>query len=255
MGIDASVDTAGTALLAGGTPRHIAIVMDGNGRWAQGRALNRAMGHREGARAVRRVVEACSVRGVAVLTLFAFSSENWLRPRPEVDMLMGLFLTTLRRELRRLAAANVCLRFIGDRSAFSATLRQHMETAEQRTAGNTGLILVVAANYGGRWDLSQASRRIAEQVAAGQLQPSEVTVELVHRHTCLADLPEPDLFIRTGGEQRISNFLLWQLAYTELYFTDRLWPDFTVDDLDAACAAFACRERRFGQTREQVMGN
>ena len=250
MGIDAS----GAELFPSRIPRHIAIVMDGNGRWAQRRALNRAMGHHEGARAVRRVVEACSARGVAVLTLFAFSSENWLRPRPEVDMLMGLFLTTLRREVRRLAAANVRLRFIGDRTAFSPALRQHMATAEQRTAENTGLILVVAANYGGRWDLSQASLRIAEEVALGQLQPNSVTVELIHRYTCLADLPEPDLFIRTGGEQRISNFLLWQLAYTELYFTDRLWPDFTAADLDAACAAFAGRERRFGQTSEQVVG-
>lgn len=247
-----AVDASEAAPLPSGAPRHIAIVMDGNGRWAQQRALTRAAGHHEGARAVRRVVEACSERGVAVLTLFAFSSENWLRPRPEVDMLMGLFLTTLRREVRRLAAANVRLRFIGERAAFSDTLRRLMQAAEQRTADNTGLTLVVAANYGGRWDIGQASRRIAEEVAAGRLQSSDVTAELVHRYTCLADLPEPDLFIRTGGEQRVSNFLLWQLAYTELYFTDRLWPDFTAADLDAACAAFAGRERRFGQTSEQV---
>lgn len=248
MGVDASEATP----LPGSVPQHIAIVMDGNGRWAQQRGLTRAAGHHEGARAVRRVVEACSKRGVAVLTLFAFSSENWLRPRPEVDMLMGLFLTTLRREVRRLAAANVRLRFIGERAAFGDTLRRQMAAAEQRTADSTGLILVIAANYGGRWDISQASRQIAEEVAAGRLSPSDVTVELMHRYTCLADLPEPDLFIRTGGEQRVSNFLLWQLAYTELYFTDRLWPDFTVADLETACAAFAGRERRFGQTSEQV---
>ena len=235
-------------------PRHVAIVMDGNGRWAQQRALTRTTGHREGAKAVRRIVRACSERGIEVLTLFAFSSENWRRPRPEVEVLMNLFLTTLRREIRRLHAANVRMRFIGDRSAFSPTLQDYIAKAEQRTAANTGLNLAIAANYGGRWDIAQASRRVAEETAAGRLRPDEVTVDLFHQYTCLADLPEPDLFIRTGGEQRISNFLLWQLAYTELYFTDRLWPDFEVEDLDAACAAFASRQRRFGQTSEQVAG-
>ena len=233
-------------------PRHVAIVMDGNGRWAQRRSLTRTAGHREGAKAVRRVVEACSERGIAALTLFAFSSENWRRPRPEVEVLMHLFLTTLRREIRRLEAANIRLRFIGDRSAFAATLQGYLAKAEERTAVNTGLILIIAANYGGRWDVAQASRRMAEEAAAGRLQPGDITVDLLHQYTCLADLPEPDLFIRTGGEQRISNFLLWQLAYTELYFTDRLWPDFDGDDLDAACAAFASRQRRFGLTGEQI---
>ncbi len=235
-------------------PRHVAIVMDGNGRWAQQRSLTRTAGHREGAKAVRRIVKACSERGIEVLTLFAFSSENWRRPRPEVEVLMNLFLTTLRREIRRLDVANVRLRFIGDRSAFAATLQDYIVQAEQRTAANTGLTLVIAANYGGRWDIAQASRRVAEAAAAGRLRPGEVTVDLLHRYTCLADLPEPDLFIRTGGEQRISNFLLWQLAYTELYFTDRLWPDFDGAALDVACAAFASRQRRFGQTSEQVAG-
>ncbi|MDG4552017.1 MAG: polyprenyl diphosphate synthase [Candidatus Contendobacter sp.] len=235
-------------------PRHVAIVMDGNGRWAQRRSLTRTAGHREGAKAVRRIVEACSERGIEVLTLFAFSSENWRRPRPEVELLMNLFLTTLRREIRRLDVANVRLRFIGDRSAFAATLQEYIAKAEQRTVANTGLTLVIAANYGGRWDITQASRRVAEAAAAGRLQPGEITADLLHRYTCLADLPEPDLFIRTGGEQRISNFLLWQLAYTELYFTDRLWPDFDGEALDAACAAFASRQRRFGQTSEQVAG-
>ncbi len=233
-------------------PRHVAIVMDGNGRWAQQRSLPRTAGHREGAKAVRRIVQACSERGIEALTLFAFSSENWQRPRPEVDVLMRLFLTTLRSEIRRLDAANVRLRFIGDQSAFSTTLQTYITKAEQRTAGNTGLNLNIAANYGGRWDITQAARRIASDVAAGRLQPTDVVPELVHRYTCLAELPEPDLFIRTGGEQRISNFLLWQLAYTELYFTDRLWPDYDADAFDLACAAFLRRQRRFGQTAEQV---
>jgi undecaprenyl diphosphate synthase len=233
-------------------PRHVAIVMDGNGRWAQQRSLPRTAGHREGAKAVRRVVQACSEQGIEVLTLFAFSSENWRRPRREVEILMNLFLTTLRGEVRRLNAANVRLRFIGDRGAFSDTLQDYMVRAERETAANTGLDLVIAANYGGRWDMTQAARRIAEQVAAGLLRPDEVTPAVFHRHTCLSDLPEPDLFIRTGGEQRISNFLLWQMAYTELFFTDRLWPDYGLADLESACAAFASRQRRFGQTGEQV---
>ena len=182
-------------------PRHVAIVMDGNGRWAQQRSLTRTAGHREGAKAVRRIVKACSERGIEVLTLFAFSSENWRRPRPEVEVLMNLFLTTLRREIRRLDVANVRLRFIGDRSAFAATLQDYIVQAEQRTAANTGLTLVIAANYGGRWDIAQASRRAAEAAAAGRLRPGEVTVDLLHRYTCLADLPEPDLFIRTGGRR------------------------------------------------------
>ncbi len=235
-------------------PRHVVIIMDGNGRWARQRSLMRTIGHREGAKTVRRVVKACGERGIEVLTLFAFSSENWRRPRPEVEVLMNLFLTTLRREIRRLHAANVRMRFIGDRSAFATALQDYIAQAEQRTAANTGLTLVVAANYGGRWDITQASRRVAEEVAAGRLRTDEITVELLHRYTCLADLPEPDLFIRTGGEQRVSNFLLWQLAYTELYVTDRLWPDFDVQDRDAACAAFASRQRRFGRTSEQVDG-
>ena len=235
-------------------PRHVAIVMDGNGRWAQQRSLTRTAGHREGAKAVRRIVKACSERGIEVLTLFAFSSENWRRPRPEVEVLMSLFLTTLRREIRRLHAANVRMRFIGDRGAFAVTLQEYIAKAEQRTAANTGLTLVIAANYGGRWDIAQACRRVAEEAVAGRLRPGDVNVDRVHQYTCLADLPEPDLFIRTGGEQRISNFLLWQLAYTELYFTDRLWPDFDIEDLDAASAAFTSRQRRFGQTSEQVAG-
>lgn len=249
MTLDAAVEQPRELL-----PRHIAIVMDGNGRWARRRFLPRTAGHREGAKTVRQIVKACGERGIEVLTLFAFSSENWRRPRPEVEVLMNLFLTTLRREIRRLHAANVRMRFIGDRSAFSPALQDYIAQAEQRTVANTGLNLVIAANYGGRWDIAQACRRVAEEAAAGRLPPNDVNVDRVHQYTSLADLPEPDLFIRTGGEQRISNFLLWQLAYTELYFTDRLWPDFDVEDLDAACAAFASRQRRFGQTSEQVTG-
>lgn len=235
-------------------PRHVAIVMDGNGRWAQQRSLPRTAGHREGAKAVRRVVQACSECGIKVLTLFAFSSENWRRPQWEVDVLMKLFAATLRSEVRRLDAANVRLRFIGDHLAFSPTLQNHIVKATQRTLNNTGLTLVIAANYGGRWDVMQATQRVVEEVAAGRLQSGDLTPETFQSYLCLADLPEPDLFIRTGGEQRISNFLLWQLAYTELYFTERLWPDYDADDLAAACAAFASRQRRFGQTSEQIAG-
>lgn len=233
-------------------PRHVAIVMDGNGRWAQRQSLPRPLGHQAGAKAVRRVVRACSAWGIEVLTLFAFSSENWGRPRSEIDVLMNLFLTTLRREVRRLDDANIRLQFIGDPSAFSATLQADIVKAQQRTAANTGLTLVIAANYGGRWDIATAAQRAAEEVQAGHIQPGEITPELLHRYTALSDLPEPDLFIRTAGELRISNFLLWQLAYTELYFTDRLWPDFDATDLQAACAAFAGRQRRFGLTNEQL---
>ncbi len=234
-------------------PRHIAIVMDGNGRWAQQRSLPRTAGHREGAKAVRRIVQACSERDIEVLTLFAFSSENWRRPRPEVEVLLKLFLTTLRGEIRRLDTANVRLRFIGDYSAFPANLQDYIVKAERRTVANTGLTLVIAANYGGRWDLAQAARRVSEAVLEGRLQPGDITPGVLHSFTCLSDLPEPDLFIRTGGEQRISNFLLWQMAYTELYFTDRLWPDYDDGDLESACAAFASRQRRFGRTAEQVV--
>jgi undecaprenyl diphosphate synthase len=233
-------------------PRHVAIVMDGNGRWARRRLLPRSFGHREGVRALRRVVNACIDRGIEVLTVFAFSSENWRRPPDEVHLLMELFLTTLRREINRLHKSNVRLRFIGDRSAFSQHLQGLMSEAEARMAANTGLILVIAANYGGRWDIVQAARRLSREVQQGLLTPEQITAEQLHNYLCLHDLPEPDLFIRTGGEQRISNFLLWQMAYTELYFTDRLWPDYDANDLEQACASFAKRQRRFGQTGEQV---
>lgn len=236
----------------GDVPRHVAIVMDGNGRWAKQHFLPRSMGHREGVKAVRRVVEACHDQGVEVLTLFAFSSENWHRPAQEVTLLMELFLTTLRSEVNRLHEHNVRVRFIGDRAAFSNKLRLYMEQAETLTADNTGLTLVIAANYGGRWDITQAARQLAEEVRQNRLYPEEITVERLNERLTLHDLPEPDLFIRTGGEQRVSNFLLWQLAYTELYFTERLWPDYDDQALNEAFRSFAKRQRRFGRTSEQV---
>ncbi|MEE4376867.1 MAG: isoprenyl transferase [Candidatus Competibacteraceae bacterium] len=233
-------------------PNHIAIVMDGNGRWAKRRLLPRPAGHREGAKAVRRIAKACQEQNVDVLTLFAFSSENWQRPASEVNFLMELFLTTLRTEVRRLLENNIRIRFIGERAAFTQELQTLMDEAETKTAANSGLILVIAANYGGRWDILQATRQLAQQVLAGHVDPQAISCEHIQQYLCLHDLPEPDLFIRTGGEQRISNFLLWQLAYTEFFFTDQLWPDFDTHSLDEALLAFAQRQRRFGRTDEQV---
>ncbi len=236
-------------------PRHVAIIMDGNGRWAKRRSLPRFAGHREGVKAVRRVVEACKSRGIGTLTLFAFSSENWRRPSMEVGLLMDLFVHTLQKEVRRLHRNGVRLRFIGDRSAFDLKLQSLMDDAERQTAANTDLTLVIAANYGGRWDMAQAARRLAQRVEAGELRAGDIDAERLAQETCIADLPEPDLFIRTGGEQRISNYLLWQLAYTELYFTDLLWPDFDDAALEDALRSFAGRQRRFGRTGEQVEQN
>lgn len=210
------------------------------------------MGHRAGVEAVRGIVEACARRGIEVLTLFAFSSENWRRPQKEVGLLMDLFLTALKREVGKLHKNNVRLRIIGDRSAFDPRLQERIAAAEALTADNDGLVVVVAANYGGRWDISEAARALARQVAAGKLAPEDIDEARMHEHLSLADLPEPDLFIRTGGEQRVSNFLLWQLAYTEFYFTDVLWPDFSAAEFDKALASFAKRQRRFGRTGEQV---
>ena len=233
-------------------PRHVAIIMDGNGRWAKSRNLPRYMGHRAGVKTVRRVVEACRQRGIEALTLFAFSSENWRRPRIEVGLLMDLFVRTLKKEVNRLDRNNVRVQFIGERSAFDPKLQQMMYAAEQKTAGNCGLTLVIAANYGGRWDLVEATRRMAARVAAGELSVDDIDSEMLGRELCNAGLPEPDLFIRTGGEQRISNYLLWQLAYTELYFTDLLWPEFDAAAFDDALRSFASRQRRFGKTGDQV---
>jgi len=233
-------------------PRHIAIIMDGNGRWARQRNLPRFAGHRAGMEAVRAVVRECARLGVEVVTLFAFSSENWQRPEKEVGLLMDLFLNALKKEVKKLNKNNVRLRIIGGREAFSSKLQQHIAESEAMTAGNTGLELVIAANYGGRWDIVEAVRRVAEDVAAGNLQPGDIDEKVFNKHMSLYDLPAPDLFIRTGGEQRISNFLLWQLAYTELYFTHTLWPDFNEASFEEALGAFASRQRRFGRTGEQV---
>jgi len=233
-------------------PRHVAIIMDGNGRWARRRHMPRFAGHRVGLEAVRKTIKACVSHGVEVLTLFAFSSENWRRPKEEVGLLMNLFMSALDSEVKKLHKNGVRLRIIGDVSAFSAELQQRIEAAEALTAANETLQLNIAANYGGRWDITQACRQLADEVAAGRLQSEAITPELIQQHLSLCGLPEPDLFIRTGGEQRISNFLLWQLAYTELYFTDALWPEFDKKAFAEALASFASRQRRFGRTGEQV---
>ena len=233
-------------------PRHIAIIMDGNGRWARSRMLPRPVGHREGVKSVKRVVEACINKGIRTLTLFAFSSENWRRPTEEVSLIMGLFVHTLKKEVDALDKNGVRLRFIGERSAFSKDLRTLMEDSEAQTRTNTRLDLVIAANYGGQWDITRAFRTLAGRVQSGELRAEDITTDLVADEMSISDLPLPDLFIRTGGEQRISNFLLWQLAYTELYFTDVLWPAFDERQLDDALLWYANRQRRFGRTGDQV---
>ena len=233
-------------------PRHIAIIMDGNGRWAQKRFRPRVIGHRAGARAVNGCIDFCIERGIAALTLFAFSSENWCRPSEEVDALLKLFMGALEREVAELHRRGVRVRFIGERSRFSAGIAQRMAQAEALTAGNQVLQLSIAASYGGRQDIATAARALAREVAAGRLDPEAIDEYLLGAHTALADLPAPDLFIRTGGDTRISNFLLWQLAYTELWFTDVLWPDFDQNEFTRALDAYACRERRYGLTSAQV---
>lgn len=235
-------------------PRHIAIIMDGNGRWAQKRFMPRAMGHQAGVKTVRRIVEFCAQRNIEVLTLFAFSSENWRRPAEEVSLLMNLFVSTLQVEIDKLHRNNIRLRFIGDRGGFSEILQKKMVEGEALTCNNTALTLVIAVNYGGRWDLCQAIRRIAEKLQVGETTVQDINEDLVNSHLATADLPEPDLFIRTGGEQRVSNFLLWQLAYTEMYFTEILWPDFNENSLEEAINSFKSRQRRFGRTGDQIVG-
>ena len=233
-------------------PRHVAIIMDGNGRWANKKNLPRYMGHREGVKAVRRIVRACKHHGIEVLTLFAFSSENWRRPKTEVGLLMDLFVHTLKKEIDRLDRNGVRMRFVGNRAAFEPKLRSLMDAAERQTADNKQLTLVIAVNYGGRWDLAEAARRLAARAVGGELDVDAIDSDTLGGELSIADLPEPDLFIRTGGEQRISNFLLWQLAYTELYFTDLLWPDFADHAFSEALRSFAGRQRRFGQTGDQI---
>jgi undecaprenyl diphosphate synthase len=222
--------------------------MDGNGRWAAARGLPRQAGHKAGIAPVRLVIEECSRRGVEALTLFAFSSENWGRPSAEVSAIMSLFLNALDRETAQLHANGVRVRIIGDRRTLPVRLQARVAAAQEQTAKNTGLRLQVAVSYGGRWDIVQANQRLAEQCLVGALFPTEINEAHLAGALELGDVPDPDLFIRTGGERRISNFLLWNLAYTELYFSDGLWPDFTVADFEVALAFFAQRERRFGLT-------
>lgn len=233
-------------------PRHIAIVMDGNGRWASERHRPRVFGHRAGVKAVRRTVEAVIARGIESLTLFAFSSENWSRPATEVNALMDLFLKAMRRETEELSKHGVRIRFIGDRDRFVPELREQMAACESMTLANSRMNLNIAVNYGGRLDIVQAARRLAERAAAGQLDPADIDEACFSAEIALAAQPALDLFIRTGGEHRISNFLLWQIAYAELHFSPVLWPDFDALRLDQALLDYATRERRFGKTPEQV---
>lgn len=236
-----------------GNPHHIAIIMDGNGRWAEKRLMPRVMGHRAGVKTVRKIVEYCAEQKIEVLSLFAFSSENWRRPKTEVNMLMELFMTTLQREVDKLDKNDIRLRIIGDKTAFSEKLQAKIAEAEIQTQDNKGLTLVIAANYGGHWDITQAVRQITAKIAEGELQTDDISEDLINQHLTTSGLPEPDLFIRSGGEQRVSNFLLWQLAYTEFYFTQTLWPDFDQTLLVDAINSFRGRHRRFGHTGEQVI--
>jgi len=234
-------------------PRHIAIVMDGNGRWAKARKRPRFMGHKRGVEAVREIVKKCSALNVECLSLFAFSSENWKRPEEEVKNIMGLFMMALDKEAKALARNNVRLFIVGDISQFSDKLQQKIKKVEAITAESTGLNLIIAANYGGRWDITESARQLAQKVQSGDIDINSINEKLLSDHLATQAFPDPDLFIRTGGEKRISNFLIWQMAYTELYFTEVLWPDFSADELVKAIEDFSSRQRRFGKTGEQVI--
>ncbi len=234
------------------SPQHVAIIMDGNGRWARSRGMPRFAGHRASVKVVRKMVEECAERGVRFLTLFAFSSENWQRPPDEVGMLMKLFFDALVREVADLHRNQVRLRFIGDRASLGSEFKQRILEAETLTAGNAGLNLVVAVDYGGRWDILQACKSLAADVEAGTMTSADISQSAIAERLALGGIPDPDLLIRTGGEQRISNFLLWNLAYTELYFSEALWPEFSAAHLQSAFEHFAQRERRFGKTSAQV---
>ena len=236
----------------GSVPRHVAVIMDGNGRWAKQRHLPRVAGHRRGVEAVRSVVKACGERGIEYLTVFAFSSENWRRPADEVSILMDLFLRALEQEVANLHKNEIRFRVVGDLSRFDARIRELVASAQALTADNRKLTLTIAANYGGRWDIAQAAQRYFADHPDMVERSTRVEPEAFEPYLAMSYAPEPDLFIRTGGEQRVSNFLLWQLAYTELYFTDRLWPDFDGAALDEAITWYRQRERRFGRTSEQV---
>ncbi len=234
-------------------PSHIAIVMDGNGRWARAKNRPRFMGHKKGVEAVREIVKTCFELNVECLSLFAFSSENWKRPEEEIKHLMGLFMLALDREAKALAKNNVQLKVVGDLSSFSEKLQAKIKQVEELTAQSTGLKLIVAANYGGRWDITQATQKLALKIESGEIKPDSISEEDITKSVTTAGIPDPDLFIRTGGEKRISNFLIWQMAYAELYFTDILWPDFNAEHLKTAIQDYSSRQRRFGKTSEQVM--
>lgn len=233
-------------------PTHIAIVMDGNGRWAKSRLMPRVAGHKRGVDAVKRTVQACCELGVGHLTLFAFSSENWRRPPEEVSLLMRLFIRVLRKDVEAMHRENICLKIIGDTSAFEPELQAAIDSAQELTKNNTRLYLNIAANYGGRWDILQATKKMLQENPDLANNPDQICESSLSRHLCLQGSPEPDLFIRTGGEQRVSNFLLWQMAYTEFYFTDKFWPDFGKPMLLEAIDSYNNRERRFGRTSEQI---
>ena len=239
----------GTDIPSSAVPRHVAVIMDGNGRWAKARHLPRAAGHTRGVESVRRIIEACIAKGIGHLTLFAFSSENWRRPAEEVSLLMRLFVSSLQREIDSLVRNGVRLRVVGDVDAFDDSLRKLIHDAQDRSASGDRLQLNICASYGGRWDIAQAALRLARDVVQSGETP---TFDAFEQRLAMSFAPDPDLLIRTGGESRISNFLLWQLAYAELYFTETLWPDFDAAALDAALVWYAARERRFGRTSEQV---
>ena len=233
-------------------PKHVAIIMDGNGRWAEKKGSARIVGHKAGVETVRSVIQTCVEKGIEVVTLFAFSSENWRRPEKEVSLLMSLFLMALQREVKKLHKNDVQLRIVGDVSAFDEKIQNQIIKAEALTKDNKTLVLNIAANYGGQWDITQSVKTIAKKVEAGEIKAEEITSELISQSLSMSDLPEPDLFIRTGGEERISNFLIWQLAYSELYFTDTLWPDFDRKEFVLALESFSSRQRRFGHTGDQI---
>ena len=233
-------------------PEHIAVVMDGNGRWAENRNLTRVEGHQAGADAAKNLIEQCIKRGIKYLTLFAFSSENWGRPQEEIDALMTLFLDSLQSKTNELHQNKVCIKFIGNTNKFSPELREQINQSHEKTKNNEGLTLIIAVDYSGRWDLEMAFQKIAEKVKAGELNSKDINTDIISKHLQTKDIPDPDLIIRTSGEQRISNFLLWQAAYSELYFTDVLWPDFTTDEFTKALTAYTNRQRRFGLTSNQI---
>jgi undecaprenyl diphosphate synthase len=252
--MDKSNITDPAAVLAGqsAVPVHVAVIMDGNGRWAKSRGLPRVAGHRKGVERVRDMVTACAEKGVKYLTLFAFSSENWRRPVQEVQLLKELFLSALDNEIRKLHKNNVRFRVIGDTERFGEKITTRIRQSETLTQKNTSLTLTIAANYGGRWDIAQACAELARRAVRGEVDPDTITEKSLEPFLSLAGVPEPDLFIRTGGEQRISNFLLWQLAYTEMYFTPVLWPDFDRAQFEQALVSYAGRQRRFGLTGDQI---